>query len=266
MYTARIVVLIIALGAGGVAAYLASGVDNKPAAPVQPVAQLETVDVLVAKSDIGTGQTVSPSELQWQPWPTSAATGNFIRRKDQPDALEKLSGQIARVPFVAGEPIREAKLINAKGSGFMAAILPSGMRAVSTQISPETGAGGFILPNDHVDVLLTRRHREAEKQAGGGEVQTTETILRNVRVLAIDQNVQEKDGQKVVLGKTATLELAPREAETLVLAQRLGSLSLALRSITDAQSNDPKTDDKNDHHTSSVKVIRLGISTTAMPR
>src|SRR6185312_2993774 len=207
----------------------------------------------------GTGQTVSPSELQWQPWPTSAATGNFIRRKDQPDALEKLSGQIARVPFVAGEPIREAKLINAKGSGFMAAILPSGMRAVSTQISPETGAGGFILPNDHVDVLLTRRDREAEKQAGGGEVQTTETILRNVRVLAIDQNVQEKDGQKVVLGKTATLELAPREAETLVLAQRLGSLSLALRSITDAQSNDPKTDDKNDHHTSSVKVIRFGI-------
>jgi pilus assembly protein CpaB len=169
------------------------------------------------------------------------------------------------VPFVAGEPIREAKLINAKGSGFMAAILPSGMRAVSTQISPENGAGGFILPNDRVDVLLTRRDREAEKQAGG-EVQVTETILRNARVLAIDQNIQEKDGQKVVIGKTATIELSPREAETLVLAQRMGSLSLALRSITDAQSTDPKADDKDDHRTGSVNVIRFGISTTATPK
>ena len=147
------------------------------------------------------------------------------------------------MPFVAGEPIREAKLVNAKGSGFMAAILPSGMRAVSTQISPETGAGGFILPNDHVDVILTRRDREAEK-ATGTEVQTSETILSNVRVLAIDQTVQEKNGQKVVVGKTATLELTPRQVETLALAQQLGSLSLALRSITDATQDEPKTDDE----------------------
>jgi pilus assembly protein CpaB len=266
MKAARIVVLGVALGAGVIAALLA-GRSEKPAPVVQEAApKVDTVDVLVAKTDIGTGQTVSPSELQWQPWPTSAATGNFIRRKDQPDALEKLSGQIARVPFVAGEPIREAKLINAKGSGFMAAILPSGMRAVSTQISPENGAGGFILPNDRVDVLLTRRDRDAEKQSGGAEVQITETILRNVRVLAIDQNIQEKDGQKVVIGKTATVELSPREAETLVLAQRLGSLSLALRSITDAQGTDSKADDKDDHHTGSVNVIRFGISTTAMPK
>jgi pilus assembly protein CpaB len=265
MKAARIVVLSVALAAGGIAALLA-GRSEKPAPVVEQAApKVDTVDVLVAKSDIGTGQTVSPSELQWQPWPMSAATGNFIRRNDNPNAMEKLSGQIARVPFVAGEPIREAKLINAKGSGFMAAILPSGMRAVSTQISPETGAGGFILPNDRVDVILTRRDREAEK-AAGGEVQTSETILSNVRVLAIDQSIQEKDGQKVVVGKTATLELSPRESETLVLAQRLGSLSLALRSITDAQHDDPKTDDKSERRGSSVNVIRFGIGTTAMPR
>ena len=96
-------------------------------------------------------------------------------------------------------------------------------------------------------------------------MQTSETILSNVRVLAIDQNVQEKDGQKVVVGKTATLELSPRESETLVLAQRLGSLSLALRSITDTQ-NDSKADDKNDRRSGGVNVIRFGISTTAMPR
>jgi len=265
MKAARIVVLSVALAAGGIAALLA-GRSNKPAPVVQQATpKVDTVDVLVARSDIATGQVVSPSELQWQPWPASAATGNFIRRTERPDAIEKLSGEIARVPFVTGEPVREAKLINAKGSGFMAAILPSGMRAVSTQISPETGAGGFILPNDHVDVILTRRDRDAEKVAGG-EVQTSETILRNVRVLAIDQNIQEKDGQKVVVGKTATLELSPREAETLVLAQRLGSLSLALRSITDAQNDHPKADDKSDQRTGSVNVIRFGVSTTSMPR
>jgi pilus assembly protein CpaB len=264
MKAARIIVLSVAIAAGGIAALLAGRsqkpVQVKPAAP-----KIETVDVLVAKSDIGTGQALSPSELQWQAWPPSAATGNFIRRNNRPDAIEKLSGMIARVPFVAGEPIREAKLVNAKGSGFMAAILPTGMRAVSTQISPETGAGGFILPNDHVDVILTRRDREAEKTAGT-EVQTSETVLSNVRVLAIDQNIQEKDGQKVVVGKTATLELSPRQAETLALSQHLGSLSLALRSITDARRDDPKIDEQPDRRKGTVNVIRFGVSTTATAR
>jgi pilus assembly protein CpaB len=264
MKAARIVVLSVALAAGGIAALLA-GRSQKPVVVKQAAPTIETVDVLVAKSDIGTGQIVSPSEMQWQPWPPSAATGNFIRKNNRPDAMEKLSGMIARAPFVTGEPMREAKLVNAKGSGFMAAILPSGMRAVSTQISPETGAGGFILPNDHVDVILTRRDREAEK-AAGTEVQTSETVLSNVRVLAIDQNVQEKDGQKVVVGKTATLELTPGQAETLALSQHLGSLSLALRSITDAERDDPKTDEQPNRRKGSVSVIRFGVSTTTTPR
>jgi pilus assembly protein CpaB len=168
---------------------------------------------------------------------------------------------IARAPFVTGEPIREAKLVNGKGSGFMAAILPSGMRAVSTQISPETGAGGFILPNDRVDVILTRQQTTG---AAGSQRQTSETILDNIRVLAIDQNVQEKDGQKVVVGKTATLELSPKQAETLALAQRLGSLSLALRSIADA-SGDKKIDEPSGQGTS-INVVRFGVTTTATPQ
>jgi pilus assembly protein CpaB len=143
-------------------------------------------------------------------------------------------GSIARVPFSDGEPIREAKLIRADGSGYMAAILPTGMRAVSTDISPETGAGGFILPNDHVDVILTRRDRDAEQSNGGVETHVSETILNNVRVLAIDQTVEEKNGQRVVVGKTATLELSPPMAERLALAHQLGTLSLALRSLVDS--------------------------------
>jgi len=264
MKAARIVVLGVALGAGVIAALLA-GRSEKPAPAVQQAApKVDTVDVLVAKSDIGTGQTVSPSELQWQPWPTSAATGNFIRRKDQPDALEKLSGQIARVPFVAGEPIREAKLINAKGSGFMAAILPSGMRAVSIGVSPESAAAGFILPNDHVDVVLTRRDREAEK-AAGIEVHVSETILADIRVLAIDQQLEEKNGQKVVVGKTATLELTPGQVEIVTLARQTGTLSLALRSITDAGKATIKSEDDKGKR-DAVNVVRFGVSTVVTPR
>src|SRR5438128_1932717 len=143
MNTARIVVLTIALGAGGVAAYLARGTDDKAQAPAQPIAQLPTVEVLVAKNEIGLGQSVKPDDLQWQTWPAAAASGSFIKRGDRPDASKQIAGMIARAPFIAGEPIREPKLVKADGSGFMAAILPTGMRAISTEISAETGAGGF---------------------------------------------------------------------------------------------------------------------------
>ena len=260
MKAARLVVLTVAVAAGGVAAMLAGRSEKPPEVKTAPVVRIATIDVLVAKSDIGMGQTVSPGDVQWQEWPANAATGNFIRKSDRPNAIETLSGSIARYPFVGGEPIREAKLVNAKGSGFMAAILPSGMRAISTQISPETGAGGFILPNDHVDVILTRRDQAADK-AAGGDTHSSETVLTNVRVLAIDQNVQEKDGQKVVVGKTATLELTPAQTETLALSQQLGTLSLALRSIADASHDTPQSEDKSGARRAGVNIVRFGVGT-----
>jgi pilus assembly protein CpaB len=236
MKPARIVVLVVAVAAGGFAAYLAGGSSPPPAPPPAPVVQIETVEILVAKADIGMGQVVAADQLQWQVWPAAGAGPSFIRRSEKPDAIQQMVGAIVRSPFVVGEPIREAKLIRANGSGFMAAILPSGMRAVSTEISPETGAGGFILPNDHVDVILTRRDREAEKRTGV-ESHASETILTNVRVLAIDQAIEEKNGQKVVVGKTATLELTPRQSETLAVSRQRGVLSLALRSLTDVNDH-----------------------------
>ena len=261
MKPARIIVLAVALVAGGVAALLAGRSGNAPPPPA-PVQKIDTVDVLVAKVDIAMGQVVSQQELQWQVWPSAAASQHFIRKTDKPNAVEQLSGSIARTPFVTGEPIREAKLIKANGSGFMAAILPSGMRAVSTEISAETGAGGFILPNDHVDVMLTRRDREAEKKSGV-DTHTTETILSNVRVLAIDQTVQEKDGQKVVVGKTTTLEVTPRQAETLALSRQLGTLSLALRSLADANKPADTTDTEETRRgRGEVNTVRFGVSTT----
>jgi pilus assembly protein CpaB len=229
MKTARIVVLAIAISAGGVAAYLASGSD-KTAAP-EPTAQLPTVDVLVAKSDIGLGQSVGPDDVQWQTWPAATASNNFIRRTERPDVTAQLAGTIARSPFIAGEPIREPKLVKTNGSGFMAAVLPAGMRAVSTEISPETGAGGFILPNDRVDVLLSRHEKSGDR-----DIVMSEVILGNIRVLAIDQAPREKDGQNSVVGKTATLELKPGQAEALARARQTGTISLALRSLVDAGS------------------------------
>lgn len=266
MNTARIVVLTIAIGAGGIAAFLASGSD-KPATPTAaPVAQIQTIDVLVAKSDIGLGQSVKPDDLQWQSWPASITSSTFIRRGDRPEAVNQVAGSIARAPFIAGEPIREQKLVKADGSGFMAAILPTGMRAVSTEISPETGAGGFILPNDRVDVILSKRERNPD-HPNAGDVVNSEIILSNIRVLAIDQAPKEKDGQTTVVGKTVTLELKPEQAETLARSRQTGTLSLALRSIADVNVAEVKTDDRPSGRGDSINVIRYGIpSTMTLPK
>ncbi|MGY3620597.1 Flp pilus assembly protein CpaB [Bradyrhizobium sp. USDA 10063] len=258
MNTARIVVLAIAGAAGLAALYLASGSGDKPAPTEQPVAQLPTVDILVAKSDIGLGQAVKPDDLQWQTWPAATASSNFMRRDSKPEVMKDVIGSIARAPFIAGEPIREQKLVKADGSGFMAAILPSGMRAISTEISPETAAGGFILPNDRVDVILSRREKNPDGQ--GADVVNSEIILSNVRVLAIDQAPKEKDGTSALIGKTVTLELKPEQAETLARARQSGTLTLALRSIADVNIVEANADNQMRRRGQSVNVIRYGIA------
>ena len=259
MNTARIVVLTIAIGAGGIAAYLASGSDNQPAAPVAPAAQVSTVDILVAKNDIGLGQAVKPEDMQWQSWPTASASSSFISRTSRAEAMREVTGSIARAPFIAGEPIRDQKLVKADGSGFMAAILPSGFRAVSTEISPETGAGGFILPNDRVDVVLTRRDKNPDR--GGPDLISSEIILSNIRVLAIDQAPKEKDGTSAIVGKTVTLELKPDQVETMARSRQSGTLSLALRSITDVNMVEVVPDDQTAKRGISINVVRFGIAT-----
>ena len=258
MNTARIVVLSIAIGAGGIAAYLASGSDAPRAPTAEPVVQLPTVDVLVAKNDIPLGQTVKPEDIQWQTWPAATASSTFIRRSDRPDATTQIVGSIARAPFILGEPIREQKLVKADGSGFMAAILPAGMRAVSTEISPETGAGGFILPNDRVDVILSKHDKNPDR--AGSDTINSEIILSNIRVLAIDQAPKEKDGQNSVVGKTVTLELKPEQTETLARARQSGTLSLALRSIADVNIVESRNEDQTRKRGDSINVVRYGVS------
>lgn len=256
MNNARVVVLAIAIGAGGIAAYLASGSSEQPA-PAQPVAQLQTVDILVAKSDIGLGQSVKPDDMQWQTWPAATASSSLISRASRADAIKEITGSIARSPFIAGEPIREQKLVKADGSGFMAAILPSGFRAVSTEISPETGAGGFILPNDRVDVLLTKKDKNPDGK--GADVAVSEIILSNIRVLAIDQAPKEKEGSSALVGRTVTLELKPDQTEMLARSRQSGTLSLALRSIADIKTVE-KPEEPAERRGENLNVVRYGVA------
>lgn len=257
MKAARLVVLGIALTAGAGAAMLMGGPSEEP--QPAPVAEkpVNTVEVLVAASDIGMGGTVRAEDIRWQTWPAEAANAVFLQKASAPNAIDQTTGSIARSPFVAGEPIRPEKLIKGTGSGYMAAILPAGMRAISIEISAETGAGGFILPNDRVDVLLTRKI----SGRNGRDESYSETLQQNIRVLAIDQMVEDKDGQKVVVGRTATLELNPAQAEQVSLSRQQGVISLALRSLVDSgpTATDPSADPTVKRNTS-VTVVRFGVA------
>jgi pilus assembly protein CpaB len=265
MKAARLVVLGVALAAGGVAAMLASGHHDAPP-PAAPPPPLATVDVLVAKGDLERGHVIADGEVDWQTWPAASANPNFIKKTDRPDAVHQFSGAVVRIPVASGEPIRDPAVVFAKGSGFLAAILPKGKRAVAMEVSAENAAGGFILPDDHVDVVLTR-HDKTQQAGGSNDRVVSETILRNVRVLAIDQAVEEKAGQKVVVGKTATLELVPDQAEALQLARQQGTLTLALRSLVDSQANSADDEDsESSKKRGPINTVRYGVSSVSAPR
>ncbi len=261
MAASRLIILSVAVAAAGGAGYIAkkmSGPPQEVAATVQPsIPALATTKVLVLSGDVPMGATVD-GLLRWQDWPADAVGANFITRDVEADALEKLKGSIARSAMYSGEPLRRSKLIG-EGQSFMSSILPSGKRAIATQIAADTSAGGFILPNDFVDVIMTRR----AQGAAGGDGFITETILKNIRVLAIDQAIQEdEEGRKVKVGETATLELTPQQAEIITVAQQMADrLTLALRATADAQE---KSEGEADYLVSgngrrgTVRLIRSG--------
>ncbi len=261
MNTSRLIILGVAIttavGAGYVAMKMSAApppvvvVDNKPAAPA-----VELTEVLIVQRDIGVGGVIQ-DQLAWQAWPAEGVRDGFITRAAEPEALNTFVGAVARLPMFSGEPLRRSKLIDA-GQAFMSSILPSGKRAIATHISADTSAGGFILPNDKVDVIMTRRSSDASAEGF-----ITETILENIRVLAIDQTIQEdEEGRKVKIGETATLELTPRQAEIITVAQQMADrLTLALRATVDAEE---PTDDGAEYLVSgsgskgSVRLIKSG--------
>lgn len=252
MKYARLMILGVALGAGLLAFRMVMN-SSRPAPEVvveQPVAA-DTTSVLVARKDINLGAKLNAGDLGWAEWPTNSLPNGAIMKSEQPEAQTVFAGQIAKAPIFSGEPIRGERLIRTD-KGFMAAILPKGKRAIAVSVEAETSAGGFILPGDKVDVILTREVED--------KVVTTQTILENVRILAIDATTAGEQDQKNLSPKrTATLELTLPQAEIVAQAQQIGTIALALRSAQDSSDDEDQTVERR----GGVNFVKYGVSSQA---
>ncbi|MEM1138522.1 MAG: Flp pilus assembly protein CpaB [Pseudomonadota bacterium] len=271
----RLAILGVALLTAAIAAFLAKGLVSTPppveAAPVE-IVEAPTKDVLVLTRDVPIGEKLKSGDLSWTKWPEEAVAGFFITRDTDPDAKERLDTAVVRSTLYKGEPMIASKIIDPEERGFMAALLKPGMRAISVPISEETAAGGFILPNDKVDVIVTRRV-ESVSEGREGPTFRSDTVLSNVRILAIDQVFKEVDEKQVVVGRTATLELPPRHAEILAVAQAMGTINLSLRgwvgneeSYSDEPSIVVDISNGGGGNSSAVELTRYGQKKIVLPR
>lgn len=224
------------LVAGGAFVWLRSQSANPQVTAPAPSgeAKVELVNVLVAKRDMELGERISEASLGWAPYtPASASTPGFVLQSKNPDAIKDFTNGIVRQAMVAGEPILLSKIVNVGDkTGAMAALLTPGMRAITFPVTTESGVAGFVLPNDKVDIVLTREVQFMAKGQTQSRV-VSSTIMENVRVLAIDQAIQPNKDAKTITGTSATVELSAADAEKLRIAQKLGDLSLMLRGYAD---------------------------------
>jgi pilus assembly protein CpaB len=266
----RIVILLVAAVAAIGLAVVARSFFNRPAvapaaAVAPPVAAGKPVaQVLTAKHDLAIGERLTADDLTWTAWPVEALNPAFVTDGAAPAAAEEKSGgkklakaasdaasaviggatpmkqfegAIVREPMLTGEPVIDRKVVRGGEGGYLSVVLASGHRAVSIPITVETGAGGFILPGDRVDVLQSREVNSpaaAMTQAVAKTTFVADTVLSNIRVLAVDQNIEAPKAAKSLVGATATLEVTPADAELLMRAKAQGTLQLSLRPYTDA--------------------------------
>ncbi|HVW91351.1 MAG TPA: Flp pilus assembly protein CpaB [Devosia sp.] len=279
MRPARLVLLFVALIAGGLAAYLATRGSGTPApAVVQQVAAPKSAPgtkVLVAKAPIGVGQRLTPDVVDWQAWPGDAVRPEYITSDKSPDAPKDVAGTVARFEIFTGEPILDSKLVHSN-QGVLSAVLDPGMRGVSIPVTAASGSGGFIMPNDRVDVVVT---------SGSGGAAVSQVVLSDVKVLAIGARLGQtgktgdpdqggdsssgsssggsNNGPKVFDNSIATLELTPPQADALINASASGKVSLVLRSVADFdKGGDAGGSGANQNQT--VKVIRFGRAQNVM--
>lgn len=258
MKKAQLIGIAIA-GVCGVGAFIGmQKLTSKPQV-VQREVRTNLSEVLVARADIGLGAIATESSFRCQGWPQEAVPHGAITCRGAATAQEFI-GHIARAPIMASEPITRTKLIKPGEGGVLASILPEGMRAISTKITEDTGVGRLILPNDHVDVYLIRRLRS---KGGGGDDHASELLFSNVRVLAIGQRLESKEGQKGIEGNTATLELSPLQSEKLALAKSMGDITLALRSIADFKRDGSRAEDGERRRSDTVRILRYGQKSRA---
>jgi pilus assembly protein CpaB len=273
MKPARILLLAVALVAGLLAAFLVMrGNNSTPRTVVTEVTTPEErTEVLVATRAIGLGERLSATNVEWMEWPEGAVRPEYVTISAMPDAPQQLTGAVARFEFFPGEPIREQKLVRSE-QGYLSAVLAEGMRGVSVPVAPASSAGGFIVPNDRVDVVLTR-------SSPNGRI--SEVVLANVRVLAIgarlgevgvsgsadeeDEDATSTAGPQAQVFRSntiATLELSPNQAQTIINADSMGSLSLTLRSIVDF--NEDPTLVARQSTNQPVRLIRFGRETSVL--
>jgi pilus assembly protein CpaB len=262
MNSKRIVFLLLAVIVAGTTAFLArawlqaerAAIAAQIAAPKPVVAP--SVQVLVARNALRTGQLIKPEDLRWQAWPQGALPQTYIIEGKRP--ISDFVGAVARTAFRVGQPIVDTDIVMPGSRGFLAAVLRPGLRAVSVPASATSAVSGFIYAGDRVDVLLTHT-----LNGPNGQHSATETILRYARVIAMDQKLDFAPGDKPDVAKTATLELTAKQTEIVTLAVRMGELSLVLRSLQDEEerdsegSGDEATAELGQSYTHDSQVSRL---------
>ena len=260
---------MLVLGLAGIAAIAAILIvrammgGGTPQAAAIPRPEIPTSEVLVAAEALQPGEKLTASLVRWEKWPKSDIDSTYLTHEQVPNLDTAMSGAVVRAPMVAGEPLTTTKFVHADAAGFLAATLQPGMRAVSIPITTDSGAGGFILPNDRVDLIGSEQISDTPRRF------RAKVVLQDVRVLAMDQNFKQDRDQKVVLAKTATLELTPEQARQVVKWQAAGPLSLSLRALGDntktvaSAPNQQNSDDgDNTADYTSVRVIRFGVTPT----
>lgn len=234
-----IVLIVVALAVAGLTTFLVNRYLQSQVAPIAENQRpgIAAVEVLVAERDLAAGTILKYEDLTWWAWPEDGVDGSYILA-DETDIDEEFVGFVVKRGIGQGEPITADKVFKRSEAGFLAGAVSPGMRAVSIAVNPVSGAAGFISPGDRIDVILTVEIRKALVRTGEGQdvigpvMQfSSETVLKDVRVLAIDQSMADLDKDAQV-SKTVTLEVTPKQAELLAVASTMGILSLSLRSLT----------------------------------
>lgn len=225
--------LVVAIGTALAARAMFSAAPAPQASALPLAPATNGPKVLVAQRALPVGTIITADSISFQQWPKDMVRDAYFI--DGEADMSKLLGTVVRFPVTAGEPVTQGSLVAPGDRGFLAAALGPGMRAVTIPVSDQTGVGGFIFPGDRVDLMLTQTVDGAE----GASLKASETVLRNLRVLATDQSTETttENGKTVVrASRTVTLEVTPRIAEKVTVAQAIGTISLTLRSIADNQS------------------------------
>ena len=267
--SARLVILLLvaAIAAGGAGLAANSWLAAQRAAlasaqRVQPPVESNEVRVLVAKTALPAGTLIKESQLRWQAWPSSGLSSVYMKEGDiEPESLE---GTVVRFGIAIGEPISEARVVRPGDHGFLAAVLRPGFRAVTVPVNATTGLAGFVLPGDSVDLILS--HQLEQKGEDGRKLRASETVLTDIRVLAIDQSTNDQ-AEEASPVKTVTLEVKPKQVEMVSLVSDLGRLSLSLRGLREGEGQiiESADSEEEDGETINPVLARLIDGETNVP-